>query len=226
MAKPPGAGKCVHCLEDPVERNWDHVFPVSWYPDTTPPNLDKWKIPSCIDCNDALGVMEDDLFVILGHVLDPCHPGSAGLYERASRAIDPEAGKDERDRRARAARRKRFLEQVWVGDAIPDHGIYPGLGDRWDQPHNDRMAIPFPKKGLEQITEKIVRGISYIEDGLFIEPPYKTDVFVLNEEGSAPIRQVLERFGTEYARGPGIIVRRAVPQSRPHAILSIQAEPR
>ena len=116
MAKKPKAGKCVHCLKDPVERNWDHVFPESWYPDTTPPNLEKWKIPSCIPCNDSLGVMEDDLFVLLAHALDPYHPGSAGLYDRAKRAIDPEAGKDERDRQARASRQRRFLQSVLVGE--------------------------------------------------------------------------------------------------------------
>jgi hypothetical protein len=32
MAKKPENGKCVHCLMDPVERNWDHMFPKSWYP--------------------------------------------------------------------------------------------------------------------------------------------------------------------------------------------------
>jgi hypothetical protein len=31
-----------------AERDWDHVFPISWYPDTTPPDLEKWKIPSCL----------------------------------------------------------------------------------------------------------------------------------------------------------------------------------
>jgi hypothetical protein len=155
-------------------------------------------------------VMEDDLFVRLAHVLDPYHTGSSGLYERAKRAIDPEAGKDEGDCRARAARRRRFLESVMVGDAIPDHGGYPGLEDRWNQPPTERIALPFPKVGVERLTEKIVRGISYIEGGMFVEPPYQIDVFALNPEGASPIREAIDRFGTEYARGPGIQVRRAV----------------
>ncbi len=197
MAKRPDNGKCVHCLNDPVARNWDHVFPLSWYPDTTPPNLDKWKIPSCVACNDDLGVMENDLFVRLGHVLDPYHPGSSGLYDRARRAIDPDAATHEGDRRARAAARKRFLEHVLVGEAIPDHGVYPGLDDRWNQPTDDRMAILFPKRGVERISEKIVRGISYIEGRKFIEPPYKIQVFVLTSEGAAPIREMVGQFGNE-----------------------------
>jgi hypothetical protein len=109
-------------------------------------------------CNDNLGIMEEDLLIRIAHVLDPTHPASEGLYERAKRAIDPTAARDEGDRNARAARRKRFLESVMIGDAIPDHGVYPGLGDRWNQPVSDRMAITVPKLSLERLTEKIVRA--------------------------------------------------------------------
>ena len=55
-----GPGKCVHCLKDVEERNSDHVFPESWYPDSTPPNLEKWQIPSCIPCNSEYGKLEQD----------------------------------------------------------------------------------------------------------------------------------------------------------------------
>ena len=210
MAKSPGPAKCVHCLADPVERNWDHVFPISWYPDTTPPNLDKWKIPSCISCNDMLGIIEDNLLVHLAHALDPHHPASAGLYERARRAINPEAGRNERDRGARTAKKQRFLGGVLVGEAIPEIGVLPGLHDRWNQPPSERMAILLPKDGVDQLTKKIVRGISFIEGSFFVEAPYRVEVFVLAEEGATAIRRVIEPFGKEYARGPGIAVRRVV----------------
>ena len=60
MAKRPADGKCVHCLADPVRRNWDHVFPESWYPDALPENIEKWQIPSCTPCNSTYGRIEDD----------------------------------------------------------------------------------------------------------------------------------------------------------------------
>ena len=60
------------------------------------------------------------------------------------------------------------------------------------------------------MTEKIVRGISCIEGGMFVEPPYKIGVFVLDPEAATSIREMIKRFGTEYARGPVIIIRRAV----------------
>ena len=43
MAKNPGKDRCVHCLKEGVERNWDHVFPNSWYPDTTAADMEKCK---------------------------------------------------------------------------------------------------------------------------------------------------------------------------------------
>jgi hypothetical protein len=60
MAKGPGPGKCVHCLSDTVERNWDHVFPKSWYPEVTAKDLAKWQVPSCIPCNTKYGKIESD----------------------------------------------------------------------------------------------------------------------------------------------------------------------
>jgi hypothetical protein len=61
MAKNPGRGQCVHCLKGTQERNWDHVFPKSWYPDTTGADTEKWQIPSCLSCNDRYGKLECDL---------------------------------------------------------------------------------------------------------------------------------------------------------------------
>lgn len=167
--------------------------------------------------------MEDDLFVVLGHVLDINHPGSKGLYERAKRAIDPQAAKNDGDRQARTARRGRFLRSTMVGDAIPDDGVYPGLGDRWNQPPSERIALPFPKVGITRITEKIVRGITYIEgNGAYVELPLVVDVFVVEEKGAAPTRRMIERFGMEYARGPGISVKRAIAEDGQSALFEIE----
>ena len=152
--------------------------------------------------------MEHRLLVQLAHALDPYHPGSAGIYEKAKRAISPEAGKNERDQGARTAQRARFLQNVRVGDAIPTYGIYPGLHDRWNQPHDDRMAVLISKSDMDRITEKIVRGITFIKGGKFIEPPYKITVMAFQDDASAPHREAFARCGTEYALGPGIVVRR------------------
>ena len=153
-------------------------------------------------------MMEDRLLIQLAHALDPDHPGSAGIYDKGKRAITPEAGKDERDQGARAAQRARFLKNVRVGDSIPTYGVYPGLHDRWGQPRGDRIAVLIFKGDMDRITEKIVRGVTFIKGNKFIEPPYKIAVMALEDAATAPHREVFARFGTEYSLGPGIAVRR------------------
>jgi len=45
MAKKFPQGRCIHCLEEFSSLTSDHVFPDSWYPETTPDNLEKWQMP-------------------------------------------------------------------------------------------------------------------------------------------------------------------------------------
>jgi hypothetical protein len=72
------------------------------------------------------------------------------------------------------------------------------------------MAVLIPKESFERITEKIVRGIFFIEDSLYIEPPYKIAFYALPEDGIRLWKDALDRFGSVYAREPGVVVRRAV----------------
>ena len=176
MAK-HGPGKCVHCLRDVRVRISDHVFPASWYPDTTPANLEKWQVPSCVECNRELGAIENRLLVSLVHFLDPHDPGSSGLYEKARRAIDPAAGKNHKDRARRLARGERLLRDSRVGKDIPTEGVYPGLGERWERPEHEKMALLVPAEGLRRLTEKIVRGIVFKEDDRYVERPMKLRSF-------------------------------------------------
>jgi hypothetical protein len=122
----------------------------------------------------------------------------------------PEAAKNERDRNIRAGLRKRVLSEVLEGDAIPNAGIFPGLGDRWKRPREEQTAVLIPAEFFPRLTEKIVRGIFYVEDGKFIEPPYKVDFFAVDDANARELRETLDRFGQTYAREPGVVVRRAV----------------
>src|SRR5437899_2162775 len=103
MAKKLGPGKCVHCLKDVEERNFDHVFPESWYPDSTPPNLEKWQIPSCIPCNRDYGKLEQDFLLKVGLCLDPFDPASASIVQKSLRSLKPAAARTARDARHRQA---------------------------------------------------------------------------------------------------------------------------
>src|ERR1700730_12834322 len=109
MAKKPTTGRCVHCLKDHVELTSDHMFPKAWYPDATPANLEKWQFPACEECNSRYSKIERYLLNRFAFVLDPKHPASAGLVDAALRAINPNAGHNEKDAAARQARLRRGI---------------------------------------------------------------------------------------------------------------------
>jgi hypothetical protein len=205
-----GPGRCVHCLNEVEERNSDHVFPESWYPDSTPTDLEKWQIPSCIPCNRAYGKIEQDFLIKVGLCLDPHDVASASLVQKALRSLKPALARNPRDAEHRNRKREKILSEARTGENIPDHGIYPELNDRWKDVPGERTAILIPVDSFKRMTEKIVRGIFYIEDSKFIEPPYKVNFFALADADAQPIERELDKFGKTYSREPGIAVRRAV----------------
>lgn len=212
MAKNPGPGQCVHCMIYSAERTWDHVFPLSWYPDTTPPNTEKWKIPSCAACNASYGALEETLLTRLALCLDPADARSAGIVWKALRALNPTQARDAKDRAMRHAKLEKIRRDLISGADIPMEGIYPGLDRTWDQPRHELTGITFPHDDIKRLTEKIVRGIYFIEDRKFIDMSYVIEFFALTDEGAKPVIDILDRAGTLYAREPGIVVRRAVAQ--------------
>jgi hypothetical protein len=210
VAKRPKPGKCVHCLRDSVERNWDHVFPESWYPDSTPPNLYKWQIPSCIPCNSDLGKIEDEFLGLVALCLDPNAPASQSIVRKALRSMNPAAGTSPADRKARAALARRVRNRLLEGQDIPLSGVYPTLGERWGRPRGEGIGVRIPAECFRRLTEKIVRGIFFLEDKKFIEPPYHVLFFALDDASAQPARELIDQTGVTYAREPGIVVRRAV----------------
>jgi hypothetical protein len=208
--KPPPIGKCVHCLMDNVPRNWDHVFPESWYPDTTPDNTAKWIIPSCYKCNKEYGEIEQDLMIRLACCIDPKIAEASGIYSKALRSVNASAAKNPKDSAHRKAKRRKLLAKFLHGAEIPQEGIYPGFGERWGREKEAQIALLIPALSVRRVCEKIIRGIYYIADGKLIEPPYRVDFYALPEEGAGEINDLLEKFGKEYERGPGILVKRTV----------------
>lgn len=209
MAKRPRKGRCVHCLKDGVDLNSDHVFPQSWYPDSTPADLEKWQIPSCVACNDRYGRLERDLIGRLGLALDASNPASAGLAEKALRAINPDAAKSEGDAAARDARAKKILREMYKGEELKGKEVVPGLGERWDRPLEQQLGISIPEHSLPAMTEKIVRGITFREDNAFIEADQNIESFLVKDEDVQEVKAMLDRSGQEFKREPGLSVRRA-----------------
>ncbi len=208
MAKRPPPGLCVHCLGFFDELTWDHVFPRGWYPETTSSNLGKWKIPSCLQCNALHAESEGELLVRLGLCVDPDSPDSAGIADKALRALNPSVARDSRDARARGAHRQTIFEQSFRGVGIPTQGIYPGFGFHPGVAAAEQVAFRFSRKALNRLAEKIVRGITYLQDRRLIKPPCRIELYALDSDGATPVREILKRWGQEFRREPGIAVRR------------------
>ena len=172
MTRRPPSGICVHCLEPAKQMNWDHVFPKSWYPDTTSHELEKWKIPSCIPCNAKYGVMEKEFLIRIGLCLDPNDLACSGIVAKAIRSLDPSKAKNHKDRKQRAKKRDQILRQMIPSKDVPSSAVYPGFGpDQW--PSEQLPAITIDVESHKKITEKIVRGILYSEESVFVGEDYE-----------------------------------------------------
>lgn len=202
----------MHCLKEVPKRNWDHVFPVSWYPDTTPQNLEKWKIPSCKQCNDDYGQIEKQFGQILSLCIDADKPEVVGVYNRLKRGFDPSLAKNAKDRKARERERERIINNFMYGQEIPDQGTYPALGERWGRQREDQIALTVPKRFIDRIAIKIVKGIAFIEEGVLIGEEYEIEPIAVEANGAALFEDAIAKFGHSLSRGPGIRVERAVVQ--------------
>lgn len=223
MSKPPQPGDCVHCGRYFRVLEWDHVFPKSWYPDTTPENLEKWEIPSCKPCNKEYGILEEDLLVRLGLCLDPKDYKSAGIAEKALRALNPDFAKNARDRRLREAKRRKILREAMQGDQIPKEGFYPNFDKPTGWLGQSPVAIGINPDSVHKLAVKVVKGITHIEDGVIIKEPYRVQSFVLKDAEAQPFMLALLRFGKIYAREPGITVYRGVADDdRQTSIFSVE----
>lgn len=219
----PKPGKCVHCLKTFNDLTWDHVFPESWYPHTTKPNEYKWKVPSCKNCNKEYGALENDLLIRLSICLESSAPACAGIFDKGMRALDPRYAKSEKDRKFRQAKREKISREVWLGVAIPQKHLYPGFGLYTQLPLQEQGAISISSSSVSKLAEKIVKGIFYIEDNIFIEPPYRIDTFVLDGKDAQPVLEAIKSFGSIYAREPGITVYRAVlPEDHISSLFAIK----
>jgi hypothetical protein len=171
--------------------------------------MEKWQIPSCVACNDRYGKLERDLIGRLGLALDAGNPASAGLADKAVRAINPDAAKSEGDSAARDDRAKKILREMYKGQELKGKDVVPDLGERWDRPLEEQLGISIPPESLPAITEKIVRGITFREDAAFIEPDQKIKCFLVKDEDVTEVKAMLDRAGKEFKREPGLKVRRA-----------------
>lgn len=158
----------------------------------------------------------------IGLCIDPNAFESVGVVPKVLRSLNPKLAKNDKDRRAREAKRDQILKQVLKGTDIPISAVYPRFEEKWGRPPEQQVAVPIPKKSVDRLFEKVIRGLAYLEDERFIEPPNSIALYPLSVSDAPVFTSLLDKFGQVHARGPGIVVRRAVsPEDGLSAIYEI-----
>lgn len=210
IRRPKSDGRCIHCRGLLTETTKDHVFPSSWYPDTTPDEVQRWTAPSCRSCNESFGELEKELLVFLACCINPTKPAARGLYERVRRTMGIGVeGLSAEEKQHREARRRKLLNQAQPYSPEVQPHIIPGLGPHPEAPVSSQKQLTIKADDIHAVVKKIVRGCEYwLAAGRIVEPPYEIEVFFPTETPEL-VAQLLAAFALGPVHlGPGLRIRR------------------
>jgi hypothetical protein len=201
-----------------MDQTRDHVFPKSWYPTSTPPEVQRWTVPSCTGCNRELGKIEKELFVRLALCVDPRKAAAAGLSEKAVRSMGVRAENlTARERKHREALKSKILKEIKPYQASA--AVLPGLGPHPGFPGHQQYQVEFAQSSIEAVAKKIVRGCEYIlAQNRIVEPPYTEQICFAKESDIQGVLQIFKHFGPTYL-GPGFLVARAAAHDDPKSVM-------
>lgn len=204
MSKKSKQGRCVHCLGWFSYLTDDHVFPKSWYPDTTPEEMPKWKVPSCKSCNSSLGKIEEDLMLRLGLCVNRKSARASGISEKVLRALDTDAADGKRDKYYRQKTREKILKEMISLPEIPI-GILPNFGPKNNFSKTHR-GIKIPERELKDLGEKIIRGHQYVIEKKYVENDYLIEIIFVHDKDVQKVINLINHHGKKYYRGPGLTI--------------------
>jgi len=207
MAKRFGSGQCIHCRKYVNQLTSDHVFPQSWYPDTTPLDLEKWQAPACGTCNAEHGKIERRLLQRLALGTDPWVPGAVGIGEKALRSFDPHVAKSDKDRKARELARDKVADEFIRIPALPAEGVLPNIGTVHDRGIKGHLVTEVNFAEVECVMRKIVRGITFVTTGEVLTEKYNIEVLSPDDHANLPDFLWNTRCET-FERPPGLRVDR------------------
>jgi hypothetical protein len=214
IKRPRSHGPCVHC--GGVASTKDHVFPDSWYPESTPGNVQRWTVPSCEKCNRDLGLVEKEVFVRLGLCVNPEKAAATGISNRVIRSFGIGAqGLDEDEARIRAALREEVLKgaKPYSEEAKPH--LLPGIGPHPEAPAEQQFQINIPADKLYAVARKIIRGCEYwFSNGRIVDSPYQIEIFFAHQAHVPDVVRMFSRFDS-FHFGPGFRVRRGAAHDEP-----------
>jgi hypothetical protein len=136
--------------------------------------------------------------------LSPADAHSLGIPDRAMRSIDVASARNDKDRAARAAKRRRILKDVYKINKIPS-GVLPGFGPQ-DDMDRTRLMIVSPIATLKRFGDKLARGLTCAIFQQLIDNEYEVETHLPVNEGLCDFDLLLVKHGTTHYKGPGILV--------------------
>lgn len=206
--------KCIHCLEYFDELTEDHILPDSWYPDSTPSNLEKWTAPACERCNSKLGKVEEALFDKLSICFDENDIASSGLYMKKL-LHKPE---DERS----AGRQAKFLMDIlkssvpYLYDDNIDNVLKRGTPKEGVRTRN---MIRIPGKELYLVSKKIIKGLEFKLRNRLVSEDIKIEIIIPHANNEKELKlinkweELISPIEENTHRGYGFVVNYGVNPS-------------
>lgn len=195
---------CAYCTQANTGTK-DHVFPRSWFPDSTPLDVTKWTVPCCAGCNNEKSRLENYSLQRLAACIDTSSNAATGIWEKVFRGLNESAGRDAPDREKRRRAHKAYFREIANAEHIRSSSIVyfseaalPG-----------RLMLRVKWKKVMNLMEMFARGCHfYLEQETL---PTDSEVRCYMPRSYADIESVLSLLKQTalYELGPGIAFRRA-----------------
>ena len=214
--------RCVHCGKAVTETTKDHVFPDSWYPETTPDDTQRWTVPSCGPCNNRLSSIERKVFSRLALCIDPRKAEAAGLSAKVMRSLGIGVeGLCAEEAEHRRKQKLGLMAAIKPYESAASASMLPGLGSHAGFRDEDLPQVRIPADLLHEVAYKIVRGCEYRLAGRIIEKPYGIQIFFVHDHNVPDdLARALRSSGADRAHlGPGFSVIRVAAQDEPDAVV-------
>ena len=129
--------RCIHCLRLTESPEADHVFPDSWYPDSTPPTVPSaGPHQATQNATGSTASSNYDLLIRLVLSTDPNSDAASGLAARVFRSLGLDVeGLPEKEKTIRDGLRARIRSEfIPHGEVAELPGRIPGLGPAPQRP--------------------------------------------------------------------------------------------
>jgi len=223
MNKRLSRGKCIHCLKWCNDLTWDHILPNSWYTNNVG-DIEKWKAPACLKCNNRLGKIEQELLIRLGLCLNPdidnLSPTSV-ISKKALRSLDHQNAKNGKDRIARLKKAQQIVSELFPTSGSKT-GLLPNFGYHEGFDPKEQHGIKFDDNKLELFGEKVIRGIEYKLDSWYIDNSFDIRIYFCDKNTISDVINFIRQFGKKYSITPDFVFYRAVAPKREGILYEIR----